>query len=220
MYTNKISKHIVSKNRASGIQIPAPKNRKADQSPQSAVDDALPQRAKRGGGPRTNLGKQRSRGNALKLGIFSKVVLVKGESRAELSSLRSELRKDLKPEGALEELLVDDLVELVWRLRRPIIAEVGEIRLGTEFLEADQTRHEDDEAANILLFEGVNRGHIRKIANPIVLSACLIALESLRKSIEMMVLMKQMTSKSLKRSTDFTVRTRLFGRSATDIQTA
>ena len=38
-------------------------------------------------GPRTELGKRRSSSNATKHGIFSKAVLINGESRAELQSL-------------------------------------------------------------------------------------------------------------------------------------
>jgi hypothetical protein len=59
----------------------------------------------------------------LKHGIFSQVVLLKKEPRAEFDSLLSGLLKDFEPEGTLEELLVDKLAVLVWRHRRMIIAE-------------------------------------------------------------------------------------------------
>lgn len=59
----------------------------------------------------------------MKHGIFSQVVLLKKEPRAEFDSLLSGLLKDFEPEGTLEELLVDKLAVLVWRHRRMIIAE-------------------------------------------------------------------------------------------------
>src|SRR5260370_10105206 len=94
-----------------------------DQSAQGTLQEASPARDRKGGGPRTAQGKQKSKRNALKHGIFSQVVLLKGEPRAKLDSLLSGLRTDLEPEGTLEELLVDKAAVLFWRLRRLIIAE-------------------------------------------------------------------------------------------------
>jgi hypothetical protein len=48
---------------------------------------------------------------------------MEGESQTEYNFLLRGLRTDLKPEGTVEELLVDKLVTLFWRLRRLIIAE-------------------------------------------------------------------------------------------------
>lgn len=79
-------------------------------------------------GPRTELGKQRSSRNAIRHGIFSESTLLKGESRAEFESLRIELWEALRPEGRLEELLVDKLASISWRYRRFLLAETGEIR--------------------------------------------------------------------------------------------
>ncbi len=92
----------------------------------------------------TQLGKQRTRGNAVKHGIFSSVVFVEGEPKAELDSLRNALRRDREPKGALEELLVDDLAALFWRLRRPIIAEGSKIRR-MRSTDADLEQRQDDQ---------------------------------------------------------------------------
>jgi hypothetical protein len=89
-------------------------------------------------GPRTQQGKEKSKHNALKHGIFSKVVLLEWEPRAEFDSLRNGLRDDLEPEGTLEDLLVDKLVALVWRHRRLIVTEGAVIQQGTESLDAKQ----------------------------------------------------------------------------------
>ena len=90
---------------------------------------------RRATGPRTQQGKKNSKYNALKHGVFSQVVLLKGEPQAELDSLLSGLRNDLEPEGTLEELLVDKLAALVWRHRRLIIADAERPLRGTSLLE-------------------------------------------------------------------------------------
>jgi hypothetical protein len=51
-------------------------------------------------GPRTEPGKQRSKQNALKHGIFSQAVVLEWESRAEYDSLLRELQNDIKPVGS------------------------------------------------------------------------------------------------------------------------
>jgi hypothetical protein len=78
-------------------------------------------------GPRTELGKQRSKLNSVKYGIFSNVLLLGSESREEFDELVSGLRDDYQPVGKLEETLVDHLTVTFWRLRRLLTAEVAEI---------------------------------------------------------------------------------------------
>jgi hypothetical protein len=76
--------------------------------------------ALRSTGPKTAKGKQNMRGNAIKFGIYSKLLLP-GESKAELRKLIMGLREDLKAKGPMQEELfagiVDDQVALR-RLRR------------------------------------------------------------------------------------------------------
>src|SRR6266576_601362 len=91
-------------------------------------------------GPRTPHGKQRSKYNALKHGIYSKAPLLKDESRARFQSLLQELQEYHQPEGSTEELLVEKIAILVWRHRRFLKAEIAEISKGTEFLGADNLR--------------------------------------------------------------------------------
>src|ERR1700680_529775 len=79
-------------------------------------------------GPRTPLGKERSKHNAITHGIFSKVVVLRGESRADFDALLNGLRNDRQPVGTLEEVLVEKLAALFWRNRRLLIAEGDEIR--------------------------------------------------------------------------------------------
>lgn len=56
-------------------------------------------------GPRTLQGKERSKHNALKHGIFSNVVLLKDESKAEFDSLLDGLWEDFEPGGMMEKRL-------------------------------------------------------------------------------------------------------------------
>lgn len=136
-------------------------------------------------GPRTPQGKERSKHNALTHGIFSKVALLKGESKAEFDSLLDGLRADYQPEGTLEEVLVEKLATLFWRHRRLIVAEVAEIQSKVEFLEWDQQNRQFEEAERIesrRTYES-DCTLIRKIENPDVLERCLVLLLKLREGI-------------------------------------
>jgi len=65
----------------------------------------------------------RTRLNAMKHGILSKEVLMKGESKKALEELGKKLRLELTPQGELENILVDRIVSSTWRLRRAIRVE-------------------------------------------------------------------------------------------------
>lgn len=100
-------------------------------------------------GPRTQHGKERSKNNAIKHGIFCKAALLRGESQAEFNVLMSGLHEDFQPEGTFEEGLVEVLAFTRWRLRRLLIAEAAEIEAGREFLEWDETQRQLVEAGNL-----------------------------------------------------------------------
>jgi len=132
-------------------------------------------------GPRTPQGKQRSKYNALKHGIYSKAPLLKDESRARFQSLLHELQEYHQPEGSTEELLVEKIAILTWRHRRFLKAEIAEISKGTEFLGADNLRR--------LAFEAHNRenslgGMLPNHTNPIVLDYAIVLLNELRRDFE------------------------------------
>jgi hypothetical protein len=96
------------------------------------------------GGPRTPEGKERSKYNAVKHGIFSKVVVLKGEPRVTFDKLLNGLFSDLRPQGTLEEIIVEKLAILAWRYRRLLIAE-AENSQGVNFLNEDRTRWKTDQ---------------------------------------------------------------------------
>jgi hypothetical protein len=138
---------------------------------------------RRGGGPRTRLGKDTSKQNSLKHGIFSRVVVLKGESRAEFDALLSGLCDYFHPVGTFEEGLVETLAVTRWRQRRLFIAEAAEIEAGREFIEWDETQRQLVEAGKFPQLS-CNGGLIRKIANAEVLENCLSRLRVLKIGIE------------------------------------
>ena len=91
-------------------------------------------------GPRIQRGKRRSRYNAIKHGIFSGTVLKECESMAQFRSLLGAFQRDLRPEGAIEELLVEKLAMLVWRHRRMLRAECAEIAKASELIKIDNVQ--------------------------------------------------------------------------------
>jgi len=64
-----------------------------------------------------------TRYNALKHGILSSVVLLKGESRKSLDEFGRKIRTELAPGNEIENILVDRIISSAWRLRRIIKVE-------------------------------------------------------------------------------------------------
>ncbi len=131
--------------------------------------------------PRTELGKERSSRNAIKHGIFSKAILIKGESRAEFESLRTDLWEAFQPVG-VEELLVEKLASLSWRYRRFLLAETGEIR--KQFLEWNEQHSREKEKERIADSLRDEKRLISDIEDGGVLQRCLELLTELREGIE------------------------------------
>lgn len=143
-------------------------------------------RSRRAGptGPRTARGKEKSKRNSIKHGIFSQAALLKGESRAEFDALWNNLRDDFQPEGILEEALVEKLALLVWRQRRLIGAEIAEIQKSNEFQSWDEVARQADGATEVSEYGiGHEGGLIRRIANAEVLERCLELLKELKEGI-------------------------------------
>ena len=87
-------------------------------------------------GPKTGAGRNASKMNALKHGIFSSEILVRGrhlqENHEELAALHQRMLDAYHPVGVVEEMLVDQLVTVFWRTRRLQKAEAGEIALSVD----------------------------------------------------------------------------------------
>ena len=79
------------------------------------------------GGPQTTEGKEISKMNALKHGLLSKEVLIDGEDGDELLFITRNFYKDFDPQSEIEKVLVDRIVANIWRLKRAMTMEDGEV---------------------------------------------------------------------------------------------
>ncbi len=70
------------------------------------------------GGVKSPEGKAVSKFNALKHGLLSGEILLKGENDQSLTELGKQIRESLHPVGELEMLLTDRIIANFWRLRR------------------------------------------------------------------------------------------------------
>jgi hypothetical protein len=140
----------------------------------------------RRGGPRTRAGKERTKRNALRHGIFSDVVVLAGESRRDYMSLLKGLRDTLRPEGTFEELLVEKMAVTVWRIRHLLVAEGAEIRHNMESFMARSRQRELREMLEVETKSPLpsNKGLIGEIHNSYALDVCLLILDQLRRGIE------------------------------------
>ena len=102
--------------------------------------------AQKSTGPKTARGRAKSKMNALKHGLLSQEVLVRGkfasENPQEFKKLAEQFYSDLDPVGFMECLLVDQIVTTYWRLRRVLRAEAGEIALNVDSGQWQRTRVE------------------------------------------------------------------------------
>ena len=69
-------------------------------------------------GPRTPEGKAAVRLNALRHGLLTRDVVLPGEDADAFEDLLNQVRADLSPVGPIEELLVDQVINAMWRLGR------------------------------------------------------------------------------------------------------
>ena len=87
--------------------------------------EANRQNALKSTGPKTPEGKAAVRHNAVKHGLLAEEVLLPRENEDDLRELGERLWAELKPEGELEDLLVERIVGARWRLRRLAHVEAG-----------------------------------------------------------------------------------------------
>ena len=69
-------------------------------------------------GPKTVHGKIRSSQNSFRHGLYSKQLVLPNEDPAEFDHLRAALRREHQPASTTEEILVDELAQHFWRMRR------------------------------------------------------------------------------------------------------
>ena len=69
-------------------------------------------------GPKSPVTKARSSRNSFKHGLYAKALVLPGEDPAELEQLRASLRAEHQPANTTEDILVNELAENFWRIRR------------------------------------------------------------------------------------------------------
>ena len=69
-------------------------------------------------GPRSQEGKTRSSQNSLRYAFLSAKLLLPEEDPKALSKIRERLRDHFKPVGPIEQILVERIVNVLWRLGR------------------------------------------------------------------------------------------------------
>ena len=70
------------------------------------------------------------KGNALKHGILSRLVVLAHENYGEFSDMLAALIEEHRPAGMTEQHLVEELAAIIWRKRRVLLAEGAEINRG------------------------------------------------------------------------------------------
>jgi hypothetical protein len=69
-------------------------------------------------GPRTPAGKTRSSQNASKHGLTAREVIIAAGEQEEFNDLLANFQADVKPQGAIQQTLFNQLVAAAWNLRR------------------------------------------------------------------------------------------------------
>jgi hypothetical protein len=84
--------------------------------------------AKKSTGPRTPEGKARSSLNALSHGLAARRPVLPNEDRRAFEAFARALRKDLRPVGPVQALLVEEVIEAAWKMRRAEAAQQRVVR--------------------------------------------------------------------------------------------
>jgi hypothetical protein len=155
---------------------------KRPSTPKSAKVERIDQPSRhKSTGPRTPQGKQRSKFNARKHGLFSKAVLFHDESRPEYELLLNGLQESLQPQGKLEEVLVENLAAILWRKRRLLQVEAAEITKARilNFDSALQDKADELEYAHL---KESSDGKLRRSSNLTIFENAIAILNILRLS--------------------------------------
>ena len=75
-------------------------------------------RAKRSGGPKTTEGKLKASRNSLKTGAYSTASIIQGESLEQYQELEQIFFRRYNPQDILSEMLIKELVDIVWKKQR------------------------------------------------------------------------------------------------------
>ena len=93
-------------------------------------------------GPKTPEGKAVVRLNALRHGLLTRDVVLPGEDADAFEDLWNQVRADRSPVGPIEEVLVDRIVNAMWRLQRLARVETALFHWRVYGFKADRLSHE------------------------------------------------------------------------------
>jgi hypothetical protein len=90
--------------------------------------------AQKATGPKTPEGKDRSRWNAVTHGLLCKRLVIAAEDKVAFAHLLACLCEDMRPEGALEEILIEKIAMAYWRLHLAFGCEADFVKSGALFV--------------------------------------------------------------------------------------
>jgi hypothetical protein len=93
-------------------------------------------------GPNTREGKAVVRFNAIRHGLLTQDVVLPGEDMVAFEDLRNQVWADRSPVGPIEEFLVNQIVNAMWRLQRLARAETSLLYSRMQGLKADRLKAE------------------------------------------------------------------------------
>ncbi len=98
--------------------------------PSTAQIAANKDNSKHSTGPRTAEGRKASSLNAVRHGLTSQLIVFPGEDVAPYEKFKADLLRELRPQGTIEHMLADNIVNTQWRIERAVKAEANTLALG------------------------------------------------------------------------------------------
>lgn len=153
------------------------------------------------GGPKTVAGKMRVSQNATKHALLAKEVVIEvgdgKENKHEFDQLFEELVCHFAPQGPIERILVEKIAVSIWRYKRFIRAETGEIRKNTDSLESQIKENAIREQGILKLFPLCGQGKLETITNVLILQDLLNLLEESSNELKDLYYFTDLTLKQL-----------------------
>ncbi len=114
-------------------------------------------------GPKTRRGKAASKMNAMKHGLLAEEIVVRDEDPADFSRVLESLIDEFRPQGPLEEQLVERVAACMWRLRRLYRVEAGILTHESLTIELDRAQdvvRSFEKTESDILLESLTEVHI------------------------------------------------------------
>jgi hypothetical protein len=99
------------------------------------------QNAQKSTGPKTTRGKAVASQNAVQHGLLSRSLVLPSEDPQEFTALLQQLQSELAPAGTLEQTMVERIAIALWRQRRLVAAESGQLILRQSLMKISE-RHQ------------------------------------------------------------------------------